>query len=65
MATTSPPRQEFVHGQLDVSGDLAQQRRRDVASRVERHSRRAPVGVAELLVRTALTDLDEAVRLEE
>ena len=63
-AELSQETQEFVGGQTDVGRDLAQQRGRDVATRVEGNSGAATVGVPELLVRAALPDLAETVGLK-
>ena len=51
---SSIPSQQFLDGQVDVPGNLPQQRRRNVAAFVERHRGPAPVGVAVLDVRAAL-----------
>ena len=55
---------KVVHRQPDVGNDLAQQRRRNVPPLVEWHSGDAPICMAELLVRTALANLDEPQHLE-
>jgi len=46
--------EQIIDAQTDVPGDLAQQGRREVAASVKRHRGRATIGVAKLLVRTAL-----------
>ena len=48
----------------DVATDLAQQGGRDITPRMHGDGRDAAVGVAELLVRAALADLDEPEPLE-
>ena len=55
---------ELGNGQPDVPADLAEQRGRDIATRVHRHRGNPAVGVPELLVRPALADLDEPEALE-
>ena len=50
---------------MDVRGDLAQERGRDIAAGVEGHRGGAAIGMTELLVRAALPGLAEAVGLEE
>ncbi len=50
-------RHEIANIHADVSRDLAQQSRRDIAARVERHCRDAAIGMAKLLVRAPLTNL--------
>ncbi len=52
--------QEFLDAQTDIAGYLPQQRWGDVASFVERHRRSASVGMAELLVGTALSDFNKS-----
>ena len=56
---------EFGGSHPDVAADLAQQGGRDIASRVHRHGGYPPVGVAELLVRAALADLDKPEPLDD
>jgi hypothetical protein len=56
--------EQFLDGQADVLRDLAQEDRREIATCVERYSRRAAIDVAKLLVRAALAHLDEAQRGE-
>jgi len=48
----------------DITADLAQQGGRDITPGMHRHGRDAAVGVAELLVRATLADLDETQPLE-
>ena len=48
--------EELLHRHADVFGDLAQQRRSDVASFMRRDSRATALGIAELLVGTALAN---------
>jgi hypothetical protein len=50
---------EFFRSQSDVAGDLAQQRRSDVATFVQRDSRSAAVSMAILDVRAALAHGDK------
>ena len=49
--------EEFFYGEADVPGDLAEQRGRDVAARVERDSCASSVGVSVLPMRSSLADL--------
>src|SRR4051812_44915798 len=55
---------KILGGTADVTGYLAQQHRRDVSPLVERHRGSPAVRMAELFVRTALPDLDEAQRFQ-
>ena len=50
---------------MNIGCDLAQERGRDVAARVDWNSRATAVRMPELLVRTALPDLRKAVGLEQ
>src|SRR5450759_4375468 len=54
--------EQIIDGQTDVLGDLAQKNRREVAASVKRHRSRATIGVAKLLVRTALAHLGKTER---
>jgi len=54
--------EQIIDVQADILGDLAQQNRREVAAGVKRHRGRATIGVAELLVRTALAHLGKPER---
>jgi len=57
--------EELIDGEAVIGRDLPEQSWRDVATGVKRHGRLAPVGMAELLVRPSLANLDEAVHREE
>lgn len=59
------PGQQLVHREPDVSCNLAKQGRRDVTPLMKWDGRDAPVGMPELLVRTALADLGEAGPIEQ
>ena len=51
--------EKFVKCHADVSRNLPEEQRRDVASRVKRYGGRPPVRMPELLVRSSLPYLDE------
>lgn len=53
-------RYQFVDGEADVLGNLAQQDRRNVAPSVERHRGAASLAIPELFVRATLADFDKA-----
>jgi hypothetical protein len=57
--------QELFDVEPNIGRDLAQQRRRDVATGVERNRRASPVWVAELLMRTTLPYFREPVLLKK
>jgi hypothetical protein len=48
---------EFFSSDLDVSGNLPQENRRNIPPLMEWHGRASAVGVAKLLVRTSLSHL--------
>jgi hypothetical protein len=58
-------RQEVLNRHADVLGDLAQQRRRNVATLMKRHCCSAPIGMPKLSVRAALPNLDEPQRCKK
>lgn len=64
-AAASPRCEELVDRKPDVPRDLAYESWRDVPSRVKRNGGRTTIGVPELLVRTALANLGEPVRLQK
>ena len=50
---------KFLRGQSDILDNLSEKKRRNVSTRMKGNSRSATVSMTILLVRTALTDLDE------
>lgn len=57
--------QQLVDGEANVSCDLAQQCRRDIASGVKRNRGAPSVGMAKLFVRATLPHLGETVSLQK
>jgi hypothetical protein len=57
--------EELLESEANIVGDATEKNRRDVASLMDRNRGAAAIGVAELLVGTLLTDLDEAVLPKE
>src|SRR5436305_767140 len=58
----STRRHKILGGHSNVTGNFAQQHRRNIPPLMEGHRRPATVRMAELLVNAALPDLDEAQR---
>ena len=52
--------QEFVHGEVHILGDLAQERGRDIATGVKRQGGATPVRMTVLAMRASLANLHEA-----
>jgi hypothetical protein len=61
----APGLREVVDGRADIACDLAKKGGRDVAAGVKGDRFRPPIGVAELLVRAALTGFGKALRFEQ
>ena len=55
---------QFFRGDLDITGDLPQQNRRDVAALMEGNRRATPIHVPKLLVRALLPTLLKTKCLE-
>lgn len=65
MKPVSAVADQFFNGQSDVAGDLAEQRRGDVAALVEGNRGAAAIGVPVLNMRTALADDDKTEAFQE
>ena len=60
-----PSADKLLNGHPNILRNLAEQERRDVPPRMNRHRRASPVRMAKLLVRTALPDFDKSETLKE
>jgi len=58
-------REKFLDGKPNIARDLAQEGGGDVPSTVERHGRRATIGMSELLVRPTLSHLNKTQGLQQ
>lgn len=54
--------EKFLDGQANVFGNLTQQDRRHILSRMERYGRAFAMNITKLLVRSSLTYLDKSKR---
>ena len=57
--------EKFLNGEADVAGNLAQESRRDISARMNRHGGYATIRVPELLVRAALAKLAKTEALQQ